>query len=206
MTSPVAEPELKTPIRVEAREGFRIWVEFDDGVAGEVDVSDFASEPGFACWSDRSRFEGVRLNINDYLDWGLGEDPWEAVIDPDEIYSRITGLSIEEIYPGWAERAAPLGSGFPTVLRVEPRDGLTIWLEYSDGERGELDLSRHADGPAFAGWKDRAYFESVRISEESFSIDWGDDLQMCPDALYLELTGKDVDDVLPALGAALVDA
>lgn len=207
MTEPAAADELKTPIRVEAREGLRVWVEFDDGVSGEADVSDFADKPEFACWRDRSRFGRVRLNLHDYLDWGLGEDPWEAVIDPDEIYSRITGLSIEDIYPNWADpkEQDDCDEEATNVLRVEPREGLAIWLEYRDGSSGVVDLSHLAGGPAFVGWKDRAYFESVHISDYG-TVQWGDDLDLCEDALYLDLTGKTAEEVFPVLRTLSADA
>ncbi len=184
---PVAVSELKTPVRVEAREGFRVWVEFTDGVAGEADISDFASQPGFSCWSDRARFESVCINENDYLDWGVGEDSWESAIDPDEIYSRITGLSMEEIYPEWAAQQRD-GPSPTEVTAVEPRDGFTVWLRFADGTSGVADLTFLADSPAFAGWQDRAYFESVRVVPGG-DVVWGDDLYRCGYSLYIDLTG-----------------
>jgi hypothetical protein len=83
-------------------------------------------------------------------------------------------------------------------VRVEPRDGLSIWIEFCDGTSGKLDLSRYAAGPAFAGWRDRSYFESVHINEYE-EVEWGDDLQMCPDALYIDLTGRPWEDIWPRL-------
>ena len=203
MAEPVAESEdLKTPIRVEAREGFRIWVEFDDGVSGEADISDFASQPGFACWRDRSRFERVQINAYDYLDWGIDEDRWESVIDPDEIYSRITGLSMEEIYPEWATQQRDRPS--PTeVTAVEPRDGFTLWLEFADGTSGIADLSFLADSPAFTGWQDRSYFESVRVVPGG-DVQWGDDLRRCGYSLYIDLTGLPWEEVWARLREKII--
>lgn len=190
----VNESEFKSPVQVETREGFTIWVKFDDGVAGVVDLSDLAKEPAFASWRDREYFERVRINGYDYLAWGDDEADTEAIIDPDEIYTRLTGLTIEQLYPKWAAEAA----NRPDLIwpvQVEARDGLSVWIEYNDGEQGLVDLSPMADGPAFSGWSDRAYFETVHINEEIRAIEWGDDLQLCPDALYLDLTGRSWEEV-----------
>ena len=46
----------------------------------------------------------------------------------------------------------------------------------------------------FAAWEDRAFFETVRISPTG-AVTWGDDLDMCSDALHMELTGKTVEEV-----------
>ncbi len=91
-------------------------------------------------------------------------------------------------------------------LSVEAREGLSIWIEFRDGTAGTLDLAHMADGPAFEGWRDRAYFESVHINHEYGAIEWGDDIQLCPDALHLDITGKRAEEVFPVLRAAMADA
>ena len=78
--------------------------------------------------------------------------------------------------------------------KVEPRGGYCIWLEYSDGSRGVVDLSGLAGRGVFVAWEDRGLFESVHISAHE-SIAWGDDLELCADALYLQLTGKSAEEI-----------
>ena len=73
-------------------------------------------------------------------------------------------------------------------VAVEPRDGFRIWIKFRDGEQGEIDLSDVAGRGVFTAWDDRSYFERVHISEYR-SIAWDDELELCPDALYMELTG-----------------
>ena len=80
---------------------------------------------------------------------------------------------------------------------VEPRDGYRIWLRYSDGASGEVDLSHLAGRGVFKAWADRAYFETVRVVSAG-AIAWGKDAELCPDSLYLRLTGKSVDDMIRA--------
>ena len=88
---------------------------------------------------------------------------------------------------------------------VEARDGYRIWLRYSDGTSGEVDLSHLAGRGVFSAWSDRAFFERVRLSE-SGAIAWSDDMDLCPDALYLQLTGTSIEDVMPGARALSVDA
>ncbi len=74
-------------------------------------------------------------------------------------------------------------------LEVEPRAGYTIWIRYSDGTEGEVDLSHLAGRGVFALWEDRAEFEKVHVGPGR-AIAWSDEVDLCPDALYLRLTGK----------------
>ena len=88
---------------------------------------------------------------------------------------------------------------------VEPRGTYRIWLSYSDGSAGEVDLSHLAGGGAFKAWNDRDFFEAVHITEYD-AIAWGEELELCPDALYMELTGKSLTDVMPGALVILNDA
>ena len=72
---------------------------------------------------------------------------------------------------------------------VEPRQGFRIWLRYSDGAEGEIDLSHLVGRGVFKAWDDPAHFKGVRLTEYD-AIAWDDDLELCPDALYMKLTGK----------------
>ena len=44
-----------------ALEPYRIWLRYDDGVEGEVDLSDMAGDGVFVAWLDHSFFAGVHL-------------------------------------------------------------------------------------------------------------------------------------------------
>ena len=81
---------------------------------------------------------------------------------------------------------------------VEPRDGHRIWLRYSDGASGEVDLADMAGRGVFRVWLDRVFFEKVHVSDHR-SIAWSDDVELCADALYMELTGKSAEELFPAL-------
>ena len=83
-----------------------------------------------------------------------------------------------------------------TPTRVEARDNWRIWVEYSDGVSGEVDLSDMVDEPTFADWHDPAFWSSVRIADYR-AIVWSDEIELCPDSIYAELTGKSLDEIYP---------
>ena len=95
-----------------------------------------------------------------------------------------------------------------TAVEVAPRAGYRIWLRYSDGVSGEVDLFDLFDLAGrgiFRAWLDRSFFEKVHVSPYG-SIAWSDEVELCEDALYLRLTGKSVEEVMPAARLARVRA
>lgn len=89
--------------------------------------------------------------------------------------------------------------------QVESRDGIRIWVRYSDGVSGEIDLSHLSDGPMFAGWQDRAFFEGVRVTPWG-SIAWSEDVELCSDALYRRLRDRSVEELMPKVPDLIADA
>jgi len=81
------------------------------------------------------------------------------------------------------------------ALEVEAREGLSIWLRFSDGSAGEVDLSDLAGRGVFRARDRVGVFEGVRVAPHG-AIAWNDEIELCGDALYLELTGKSVARVL----------
>ena len=71
-------------------------------------------------------------------------------------------------------------------------------LTFDDGTAGTVDLSGLAGRGVFARWNDRAAFAQVRIGS-SGELLWGDRADLCPDALYLKVTGKRPEEAFPAL-------
>lgn len=91
------------------------------------------------------------------------------------------------------------------IVEVRPLDNYRIWLRFSDGAQGEVDVSDLAGRGVFAAWGDPNVFGAVRV-EEGGGIEWPGEIDMCPDALYMRLTGKSVEDVFPSLKPTPVDA
>jgi hypothetical protein len=84
------------------------------------------------------------------------------------------------------------------VLKVTVLQGYSLKLEFDDGVSGTVDLSDLTGKGVFALWCDRAAFEQVRVGP-SGELVWSDQVDLCPDALYLKVTGKKPEDVFPAL-------
>ncbi len=79
-------------------------------------------------------------------------------------------------------------AGLVRPVEVEARGQYRLWLRFSDGVEGEVDVSDFAGQGVFAAWQETAFFDSVRI-DETRAVCWGDAIDLCPDALYLRLTG-----------------
>ncbi|MEX2286033.1 MAG: DUF2442 domain-containing protein [Planctomycetaceae bacterium] len=90
------------------------------------------------------------------------------------------------------------------AVEVKPLTGYRLWIRYADGIEGEVDLSHLVGKGVFANWKDPKAFEEVRVGPTG-NIYWSDKIDLCPDALYMEITGKTPEDVFPGLRAS-VDA
>jgi hypothetical protein len=74
-------------------------------------------------------------------------------------------------------------------VKVEPLSGYRLRVRYADGVEGIIDLSNQVGCGVFAPLRDEAFFRSVRIGDQG-QIAWSDDLEICPDSAYLEVTGK----------------
>jgi hypothetical protein len=78
------------------------------------------------------------------------------------------------------------------ATRVKALPNFRIWLRYNDGVEGEVDLSDLAGRGVFAAWNDAAFFDAVRLGAHG-AIEWSPEIDICPDSMYLRLTGKTVE-------------
>lgn len=83
-------------------------------------------------------------------------------------------------------------------IEVKAKDGYRIWLRYSDGVSGEVDLSHLAGMGVFKAWDIPGFFEAARVTDYGF-IAWGegDDIEVCPNFLYMKLTRKSLEEMWP---------
>ena len=93
----------------------------------------------------------------------------------------------------------------PKPLEVKALPRYRIGLRYDDGSQGEIDLSDVAERGVFQAWTNPAVFNAVKLGSHG-AIEWSPDLDLCPDAMYLRLTGKTVEQVFPGFASASVDA
>ena len=82
------------------------------------------------------------------------------------------------------------------AVQVEALPELRVRVRFEDGVEGIADLSRFSGKGVFRIWNEEGLFERVRIGS-SGEVEWSDEVAICPDALYLEVTGKSVDQVFP---------
>ena len=73
-----------------------------------------------------------------------------------------------------------------------------IHIAFSDGVEGEVDLSDLVGQGIFEAWKDQWVFEGVHLGSGR-QIQWGDEIELCPDAVYMRLTGKTPEELFPRL-------
>ncbi len=71
-------------VHLEARHPYRLFVEFDDGVKGEYDMSDRLVGPVFEPLRDPAFFAQVRLD-----EWGAPAWPNGTDIAPDALHARL---------------------------------------------------------------------------------------------------------------------
>ena len=84
-------------------------------------------------------------------------------------------------------------------------DGFRLWLKYEDGIQGIVDLSDLAGRGVFEAWSEREVFDAVTVNE-SGAVVWPGDIDLCPDALYIRLTGRQAQQIFPSLMRGPADA
>ena len=62
-----------------------------------------------------------------------------------------------------------------------------VKLEYADDTQGIVDLSYLVGKGVFSLWNDYEAFQNVKIGSSGELI-WGDQVDLCPDSLYLKIT------------------
>ncbi len=82
------------PVEVRPLEGYRLWLRFEDGSEGEVDLSDLGGRGVFQAWQERTIFEAVRLGEHGSVEWPTGLD-----LRGDALYLRLTGKSAGDVFP-----------------------------------------------------------------------------------------------------------
>lgn len=78
------------PLEVEPRSGCRIWIRYDDGASGVVDLSHLAGRGVFASWNDRSCFEDVDIAPHGSIAWRP-----DVKLCPDALYLQLPSVSAD---------------------------------------------------------------------------------------------------------------
>ncbi len=80
------------------------------------------------------------------------------------------------------------------IIEAVPREGYKLFLRFEDGVAGEVDLSALAGRGVFASWRQPGMFEQALVTEVG-AIEWSGELDLCPDALNMQLTGLSSEDL-----------
>lgn len=91
------------------------------------------------------------------------------------------------------------------VTQVKALTNYRIQVKYSDGLNGEVDLSLLVGKGVFKNWEDKKFFEKVHIGEGG-DIRWNNTIDICPDSIYMKISGKTPEELFPALKLEKVDA
>lgn len=73
-----------------------------------------------------------------------------------------------------------------------------LWVEFSDGIAGEVDLSHLVGEGVFSYWEDEQAFGGFQIGEGR-AITWTDQVDLCADSLYLKVADKSPGELFPEL-------
>jgi hypothetical protein len=84
------------------------------------------------------------------------------------------------------------------IIEARPERDFRLFLRFDDATAGVIDLSEFAGRGVFAAWNKPGVFERVRITEQG-AVEWPGEIDLCPDALYLRLTGKSPEDLFSTL-------
>ena len=84
------------------------------------------------------------------------------------------------------------------ITNVQVLEGYNIRLKYADGTEGTVNLSRLVGRGVFSLWNNYDEFKNVSIGS-SGELLWGSEVDLYPDSLYLEITGKKPEEVFPNL-------
>ena len=81
------------------------------------------------------------------------------------------------------------------AISIRTQPGFRLWIRFEDGTEGTADLACLKGRGVFALWNEPGAFEEARIGT-SGEIVWADSVDLCPDALYLRISGRSPADFL----------
>ena len=84
------------------------------------------------------------------------------------------------------------------ITKVSVLKNYRLEVAFDDGVCGVVDLSDLVGKGVFTLWHDPHIFEQVQIGSFGELV-WLDKIDLCPDSLYLKVTGKKPEDVFPIL-------
>lgn len=62
-----------------------------------------------------------------------------------------------------------------------------VWVRFTDGTQGEVDLSDELEGPIFEPLKDPRVFAQLRVHPELHTLVWPNGADLAPEFLYQQV-------------------
>jgi len=90
----------------------------------------------------------------------------------------------------------------PKLQEATYQGDYRIWLRFSDGVEGEIDLERELWGEVFQPLKDKARFAELSLDEELGTVIWPNGADFAPEFLYQQLCPDYTLKPTPESGAA----
>lgn len=81
-------PQLKN---ANALDDYKLFVEFDDGISGIIDLSKWKNKPLFSSWNVKDNFKNFKITENKKIEWNEKID-----MDPDSFYLQLINKTFEE--------------------------------------------------------------------------------------------------------------
>ena len=83
---------------------------------------------------------------------------------------------------------------FPNLFYVVPLENYAILLFYDDNISGKIELIHLLNKGVFKKWDNLEFFNNVKLNLENGAIVWGNTIEICPNAMYLKLIGKNFEE------------
>jgi hypothetical protein len=72
----------------------------------------------------------------------------------------------------------------PRLVEARYVRDFVIWLRFSDGTKGEIDLTGELYGPIFEPLRDPAYFRLFTLNPSVHTIAWPNSADLAPEFLH----------------------
>ena len=72
----------------------------------------------------------------------------------------------------------------PRLIEARYVRDFVIWLRFSDGSQGEVDLAGDLHGPIFEPLQDPAYFRLFTLNPSVHTISWPNGADLAPEFLH----------------------
>ncbi len=78
------------------------------------------------------------------------------------------------------------------IVDVKALTQYRVWIHFSDGIEGKVNLSNLVGKGVFALWNDPEQFGRVFIDPQSHTLTWPGGIDICPDTLYQDVIAAKV--------------